>query len=271
MAGGRGAGIRRVLKGKEQHYLRRHRAHDVDAVLRRWKAVARSAKLEMEVIAEEGGYPVAVLANEGAPADRPALYVSAGIHGDEPAAVSGLLEWAERRVAFLKAARVVIVPCLNPWGLVHNSRVDHAGRDLNRMFEGAGGGAVRPLLRYLDGREFSMAVSLHEDFDAAGVYVYELARRGDYHGEELLAAVEKEIPRHPGSVEGRRAENGVLRRTRGIEHIAEQIDGTPESIHLFLHHARTAMTFETPSEFSLYRRVRAHEAFLEGVRKMMSR
>jgi predicted deacylase len=135
----------------------------VNDVLRRWKKVAKSARLEMKTLGEEGGFPVVTLVNARAGAGEPGLYLSAGIHGDEPGAVAGLLEWAERQVAFLAVTPVVIAPCLNPWGLANNSRVDHAGRDLNRMFDNGGAGALRPLLRLLRGLTFKAAVSLHED------------------------------------------------------------------------------------------------------------
>ncbi|RPF93200.1 MAG: hypothetical protein CBB78_000345 [Roseibacillus sp. TMED18] len=56
-----------------------------------------------------------------------------------------------------------------------------------------------------------------------------------------------------------------MRRTRGLKQIVEEIGGMPEAGHLFLNHARTALTFETPSEYSLYRRVQCHVRFLNGL------
>jgi hypothetical protein len=196
----------------------------------------------------------------------PGLYLRAGIHGDEAGAVLGLLEWAEGNLDVLRTHPVVIFPIVNPWGVAHNKREDESGRDLNRAFDEFSIEPIGAMLDFIAGVEFAVAVSLHEDYDANGVYLYELARRGERWGDELLQRVEGVLPRLEGAtVEGRRAVNGVLRRTQGLKKIAREIDGMPESIALYLSHARTALTFETPSEFSISRRVKAHMRFLDGV------
>jgi len=258
------------VESNEKKYLRDHRSHDITYILGRWRKTARQAGLVVETVAEEGGYPVMALTNRRGAADAPGLYLSAGIHGDEPGAVMGLLEWAEENPDVLRTHPVAIFPCVNPWGLVNNSREDSAGRDLNRAFDRTCGGPICAMLDFIEGRSFSVAGSLHEDYDANGAYLYELAQRGERPGDRLLERVESVLPRHRGSVDGRRAHNGVIRRTRGLEAIVKQIEGMPEAIYLYLHHARTALTFETPSEFSLYRRARAHMKFLEGVTEMVT-
>ena len=256
-----------TLNAEEEQFLREHRCHDVGAVLKRWKVVARSAELSMETLAEQGGYPVVGLSGGRGAGDG--LYFSAGIHGDEPAGVVGLLQWAERNLEYLRSQNVVILPCLNPWGLARNSRSDANGRDLNRSFGDAGVSPVKEWLEFVEGREFRVAVMLHEDYDAQGAYLYELTRRGSRDGERLLAGVDPVIGRQEGTADGRRLEGGVLRRTRGIREIAEDIDGMPEAIHLYMNHARIALTFETPSEFSIFRRVEAQMRFLDGVAGMV--
>lgn len=256
------------VESTEDNYLRNHRSHDVGRILKRWRAVAREAGLQVATLIDEADDPVIALRNRK-PVTGPGLYLSAGIHGDEPAAVWGLLEWAEENTDMLQSQSVVIFPCVNPWGLVNNKREDQEGRDLNRAFDQPEAGPIGAMLEFIRGREFAVAVSLHEDYDANGAYVYELTRRGESWGDYLLEEVEQELPRHQGSVEGRRSKNGVLRRTQGFAKIAGQIAGMPESICLYLGHARIALTFETPSEFSLYRRVRAHVRLLDGVLRRM--
>ena len=115
------------------------------------------------------------------------------------------------------------------------------------------------------GRRFDVAAMLHEDYDAQGAYLYELTRHGRKDGERLLARVDPVLPRHRGRADGQALKNGIKRRTRGIARIAETIDGVAEAIHLYLEHARVSLTFETPSEFSLFRRVEAQKRFLSGV------
>ncbi len=254
----------RDVDSDERAYLAAHRSHEVIHLLRRWRLVARKADLQVVRLAGGGDNPLLGLSNRH-PVPGKGLYLSAGIHGDEPAAVQGLLQWAENNVQSLRELPVAIFPCLNPWGLSNNRREDAEGRDLNRSFDRPGIPVIGAMLDFISGRDFAVAVNLHEDFDANGMYVYELARQGESLGEDLLERVEGVIPRHQGGVEGRIPKNGVMRRTRGLMKIVREIGGMPESIYLFLNGARTALTFETPSEYSLYRRVQCHIRFLEGV------
>ena len=248
----------------ECSYLTGQRSHQVSLLLKRWHLVARKAGLQVAVLERGEPHPIIALHNRH-PVSGNGLYLSAGIHGDEPAAVQGLLEWAEKNVQLLRERSVTIFPCLNPWGLENNRREDAEGRDLNRSFDCPGSPVIGAMLELLSEREFAVAVSLHEDFDANGVYAYELARQGEGLGDDLLERVEEIIPRHRGVVDGRIPRHGVMRRTRGLMRIVEEIGGMPESIYLFLNGARAALTFETPSEYSLYRRVQCHIRFLEGV------
>jgi len=249
------------VKTDEREFLHGHRAHDVLDLLGRWEAVAAAAGLEMVTLAEEGGYSVVVL--EGGEKEG-GVYLSAGIHGDEPAGTLGLVGWAERNVERLREVPVVIAPCLNPWGLANNVRTDEAGRDLNRRFDKPGEGAIGRLLVRIEGRAFRRAIMLHEDYDARGIYLYELGPEEHMIGEDLMTAVEGIIPRECGDVDGRETVRGVVQRSGDLEEIVREIDGMPEAIKLSWQGAETALTFETPSEFSLYDRVRAQVAFVEA-------
>ena len=252
------------VDSEERAYLAGHRSHDPACLLRRWRSVARKANLRIVDLEVETSHPVVALCNRHS-APGSGLYLSAGIHGDEPASVQGLLQWAEENVCFLREQPVLILPCLNPWGLINNRREDPEGRDLNRCFDRPEVPLIGAILELISGWKFTFAVSLHEDFDAGGLYLYELARQGESLGPGLLEQVEEIIPRHQGRVEGRVPRDGVLRRTRGMAGIVREIGGMPEAIHLYLNGARSALTFETPSEYSLYRRVQCHVRFLEGV------
>ncbi len=48
------------------------------------------------------------------------IYISAGIHGDEPAGTEALITWAEENTRLLRRRPFFLVPCINPWGLVNN-------------------------------------------------------------------------------------------------------------------------------------------------------
>jgi hypothetical protein len=244
-----------------------HSGHDYGVLVSRWQALAVRLDLKLSVLCEAGTYPVMVLENAQARAGEPdGVYLSAGVHGDECAPLWGLLHWAESEPAILRTRAVVIFPCLNPYGLVENTRRDQDGVDLNRCFENLECPLVRAWTEFLDGRRFALALNLHEDYDAGGIYLYELAR-DESRGESLLAACEEIIPREMAStVDGSDFHRGLLTRSGDLEKVVEEDlgGGYPEAILLFLRYSRDSYTFETPSEQDLLTRMRAHEEFISA-------
>lgn len=248
-------------------FLRQHRAHDYRFLVKRWRAVARASGLVMRAYAEAGGHPLYWLRSRKLP-EHGAVYLSAGIHGDEPAGTEGCLAWAEKNLRQLAEFPFVIFPCLNPWGLSNNIRLDEERRDLNRNFQNDEITSLQAWRRLIQPYRFSLALMLHEDYDAQGVYLYEAQRVQPHWGEGLLAAAGQILPIEGRTrVDGRKFQNGVFRR-RLDKKLFEKM-GLPESPYLSLHHADRTFTIETPSEFALDLRVRAHVAIIEeGVRRV---
>jgi predicted deacylase len=192
--------------------------------------------------------------------------LSAGIHGDEPASTEALIAWCTRRARALQSCQLLIFPCLNPWGLQHNNRNDARGRDLNRGYHRHDVPVIEAQKRILRGRFFDAAVMLHEDYDAHGVYLYEIPGERPFWGERLLAAAARHVRREPrASVEGRRCRRGLIRTRITPQTLPEH----PEAFCLRFGHTKRSLTFETPSEFSLTSRVRAHGAVLDEVLRLL--
>lgn len=120
------------------------------------------------------------------------VLLSAGIHGDEPAGVLGLLEFLERDLAgYSSDFSFYILPCLNPSGYERGTRTNTAGVDLNRVFSSSSTHyevcAVRMALAER-GERFVATIDLHEDSpevvsdlapqdaDPGAYYLYEYAR-----------------------------------------------------------------------------------------------
>lgn len=245
-------------------FLLTHSAHDYATVLLRWRAVAAKAGLKVTTFASIGDHEIIAIQSEHRPTAEKGIYLSAGIHGDEPAGVWGLLAWAEAHIDCLAHRPCLIFPCFNPWGLLHNNRLNEQGEDLNRRFHDAENLLVTAWLQFVGRARFQIALCLHEDYDSRGIYLYELGRRGHEMGEPCLQACEAIIPRDPNSeIEGRRARAALIQRKSGVAQIAKQLDGLPEAIHLYIHHARFCLTFETPSEYSFYERVQTQVCFIE--------
>src|SRR5437870_947595 len=102
------------------------------------------------------------------------VYISSGIHGDEPAgplAMRQLLQenqWPEN-------ASLSLIPCLNPTGLRLNRRENDQGVDLNREYLDTKAPETLAHINWLSRQtSFDLCMCLHEDWESDGFYVYEL-------------------------------------------------------------------------------------------------
>lgn len=237
------------------------RAHDYRYLIERWRAVARKTGVPLRRLATaDGGFYLrtpALAATGG-------IYFSAGIHGDEPASTEALVTWAERLGKKLRDVPALLLPCLNPWGLVQNIRLDAQGVDLNRSFHRTDLPVIAAVKRVVVGHQFAAAMMLHEDYDGQGIYLYESQRMQPYWGESLLAVARRHLPIDPRErIDGRKAVKGIHRRRFDRKRFAQI--GYPEAVWLHLECAERTFTVETPSEFALERRVEAHVAVVEEI------
>ncbi len=234
-------------------------AHDYGALCKRWRRFAKKHRFGLRTISSARGLSVYELRRVRPGAPR--VYLSAGVHGDEAAATEALIEWAELGPSHWRAFDVTIFPCMNPWGLVHNSRTDEYGRDLNRCYNRRDIDIVDAHLRAIEDDFFDVALTLHEDYDATGLYIYEVATgRKPYWAEELLKAAAPFVP--PDSrrrIEGRKASGGIVRR----KITPDLMPDWPEAFVLHFHHARRTFTIETPSEFHIDQRIEAQVAVID--------
>ncbi|HEX8313124.1 MAG TPA: succinylglutamate desuccinylase/aspartoacylase family protein [Chthoniobacteraceae bacterium] len=238
-----------------------HRSHDYRHLVERWRKVASTAGLRLRPLVRADGLTVYYLQTR-ALQQSGGIYISAGIHGDEPGATEGLLTWAEANVQRLAHLPLLLLPCLNPWGLRNNSRFDEAGEDLNRAFQRDEFPIIAAMKKLLGERQFEVALNLHEDYDGEGAYLYEIQRDRPFWGEALLEVARAIIPVEPrDKVDGRKTIAGLIRRRFDLRRF--NTIGFPEAIYLHLHHSRRSLTFETPSEFALEQRAAAHAAILD--------
>ena len=241
-----------------------HRAHDYRDLVQRWRLVAKRAGLRLTPFAQAGDFKLFYVKTPALPPDA-GVYISAGIHGDEPATTEGLITWAERHFDDLANLPLLLFPCLNPWGLRLNVRLDQAGIDLNRTFDRDDVPVIAAMRSIMRGQRFTVTLNLHEDYDAQGIYLYEVQEELPAWGETLLAAARGIIPIDPrAKIDTGRARNGVIRRRLDARHF-KRLGGLPEAVYLHRHHARHAITFETPSEYGLDQRVAAQGAMIEAI------
>lgn len=242
--------------------------HNYAVLMDRWEVLTKRNGWHSTELSREADYPILAIENDAAKeATSGGVYISAGVHGDECAPNWALLDWAETlgTSELLGDRPLVILPCLNPHGLVENTRLDPHGVDLNRNFQNADLPLIKAWQEFLRGRRFEIAINLHEDYDSDGIYLYELSHSKSI-GDRLLSACEALIPRETtNEIDGTEMVHGLLKRTGDIEQIAEkELGGWPESVWLHLKHATDAFTFETPSEMDLDKRIKAHRRFIEA-------
>ena len=183
------------------------------------------------------------------------IYISTGIHGDEPAgplAVRRLLQ--ENR--WPDTAEIWLLPCLNPAGLAQNRRECANGVDLNRDYLHPQSDEVRAHIVWLQRQpNFDLCLCLHEDWESHGFYVYELnPDKKSSLAEAIVAEVAKGCPIDQSElIEGREASGGIIR-----PHLDPRSRPQwPEAFWLITHKTRLSYTLEAPSDFPLQTRVNA--------------
>lgn len=183
------------------------------------------------------------------------IYLSAGIHGDEPAGPLALLQllaedvWPDR-------FNYWIIPCLNPEGFELNTREDDRGVDLNRDYTARATARVRSHIRWFESQpNFDLALLLHEDWESSGFYLYELNPDNlPSLASTMVEAAARACPIDRGSqIDGRDAEGGMIRFVGQIPERAEW----PEALWLIHNKSRHNYTLEAPSDFPLPARVAA--------------
>jgi len=185
----------------------------------------------------------------------PRLYISTGIHGDEPAGPLAARRLLQEN-AWPPGLDIWLCPCLNPMGFVLNRRENDQGLDLNRQYHAPEAVDTVAHVAWLNRQpRFDLCLCLHEDWEAHGFYLYELnPDRLPSLAETIISRVAQVCPidRSP-TIEGRPADSGIIRpdvdpRTR---------PQWPEAFFLLTHKTRLSYTLEAPSDFPLPVRVDA--------------
>ncbi len=101
------------------------------------------------------------------------VFLGTGVHGDEPAAVTAVLQFLEeRRWERYPRLSFTIFPCVNPNGYDLGIRENAAGDDVNRSFLGEGTPESRAMRRVLEGDNFDYWIDAHEDYAEDGYYMF---------------------------------------------------------------------------------------------------
>jgi len=230
------------------------------------------------------------------PHEGPAVWIIAGIHGEEPAGPNAIAGAIETIAALGKQRAVVLMPLNNPQGYVYNWRylnmpvysatvagqsvgdsshlLPEPGHPDQARESAASSPEADAITRYLLVRSADYppeySIDLHEDNLISEGYVYSQGRQGA--NDPLALAAVRVLH-----------ESGIPLKTSGHTRFGEPIEGgiigpvTDSSIDELISAtsilsegkpqagpgARTVLVFETPAkEVSLQKRIAAHDALL---------
>ncbi len=239
------------------------------AHIERVQAAARAAGFRVEPFGAITGCPLIALTKR-TPGPRPRIYVSTGIHGDEPAPPLALLEMIEAGV-FDDRAVWFLCPLLNPAGFTRGVRENADGLDLNRDYKDLRSTEIAAHAAWLRRQpNFDLTLCLHEDWESTGFYLYELNPLGRPSlAEPMIAAVAPLCPIDPAAeIDGRPVDaRGIIRPT------SDPLlrENWPEAIYLRAHHTTLSYTLETPSAFPLAQRVAAMRVAVETALRLVTK
>ncbi len=183
------------------------------------------------------------------------IYISAGIHGDEPAGPLAALRLLQEN-RWPDDLDVWLCPCLNPVGFRRNCRENALGIDLNRAYLNPSAEEVVAHIAWLERQpKFDLCLLLHEDWESHGFYLYE--QNPDQRpslAETMIEHVAKVCPIDPNElIEGRPAQGGIIRPN--IDPYSRP--DWPEAFYLIKNKTRLSYTLEAPSDYPLPMRVKA--------------
>ncbi|MFA6961773.1 MAG: M14 family metallocarboxypeptidase [Opitutaceae bacterium] len=219
---------------------------------------ARARGFVAEPLGQIAGVPLTAYTKHSTDT-RPRIYVSSGIHGDEPAAPLALLSMLENEV-FDGRANWFLCPLLNPTGFVRATRENETGIDLNRDYRDLVSPEIIAHVQWLSRQPpFDLSLCLHEDWETQGFYLYEL----NPDARPTLAETMVSAAGLHGAIETSELIDGRPSCAPGIirpESDPLLRDKWPEAIYLLQNHGRLGYTLETPSTTPMLQRIAMHGA-----------
>ena len=232
---------------------------DIRAVLRDVKTAAQTHGWSSELFYKTGDLELFALHRlppstiNSKPSTR--IYISAGIHGDEPAGPLAALRLIQENL-WPENVEFFLLPCLNPEGFVLNTRENAERIDLNRDYRNSKAAETLAHIAWLERQpKFDLYLCLHEDWESHGFYLYEQNPDGKISlAEKMIEAVQKVCPIDLSEIiEERAAQNGIVRPNIS----PQERPLWPEALYLITQKSRQGYTLEAPSDFPLATRVNA--------------
>jgi hypothetical protein len=202
------------------------------------------------------------------------VLITGGVHGNEPAGASwvvDLIAMMARHPEAFSNVNFDLIPLVNPWGWSRDIRFNRRGQDINRDFASFETQEARILKKEFVSRRYDLVIDHHEDPDAAGFYLYQYAKRDTGLSRKVIAAIraldypiEQDV--HMVIL---RTRDGLIDAPRWGLNYMRMTGQLSITNYLRLEHSREVYTIETPTRLPMEDRVmmhrRAFELILEGV------
>jgi murein peptide amidase A len=185
------------------------------------------------------------------------IYISTGMHGDEPGGPVALRRLVEENL-FPPDADITLCPCINPTGLALKTRENKNGIDLNRDYRHLQTAEVRAHTNWLNTLpNFDLTLILHEDWEADGYYLYEVNPNSlPSPAQKIIQAVREICP-----IQTDATIDQLWQCQSGIIHPNIPPTERPlwaEAVYLIVNKTKLSLTLEAPSDFPLPFRAQAH-------------
>lgn len=172
-------------------------ARDIDGLYSRLeKAVAPQSFIKVQDLGEVvyGNFkaPIRLYSIYNRSGFKYKVFLSGGIHGNEPAGTETLARFIEslaRDPALYGNVSFEIIPLTNPWGWVHDVRYNRDGIDINRDLAPQRSQEARIIAGYLKENRYDLMIDDHEDPSASGFYMYQYAMPSQALSRKVIAAV----------------------------------------------------------------------------------
>ncbi len=231
----------------------------VRELIERQRAQADAQGFDVEELLIRGAGPIYGFRKEAA--DKPTVYVSSGVHGDEPAGPLAIAELLEEGFFDMRASWL-LCPVLNPDGLLAGTRETASGVDLNRDYYQCETQEAMAHAMWLKVQETpDLFLSLHEDWESTGIYMYEINTAGSPSlAKEMLSAASPFFSIEPALV----IDDHEVTEPGWIYHSSEPDipEGWPEAIFVANSGCPISYTIETPSTGDLRKRIDCHKAMV---------
>jgi protein MpaA len=226
-----------------------------------WSKQTSAADVRLREWGKRDSYPLIGVEIGNYSPSLPSVYISAGVHGDEPAGALALIDWVQQRYRELPGIWH-LAPLVNPSGWDAGTRENADGIDLNRDYGIPHSVETQQQQRWMESLPpISLFVSLHEDYETDGFYLYCLQQKE--LGKRIIQAVSGVIPIEQHYADGHPLEDGLVHTLNPDEVVREMGDSLPEALWFYQRYRCLNLTTETPSSRPLNSRIEAQKRVLD--------